>query len=71
MLDGATKTAREKILALVLLNRANHKQYAKVRNHLANQFTQGIDGYLKTIESSVCLLDNYKPLRHVQTFTGH
>ena len=35
-LDGAIKTAREKILALMLLNGANHMQHAKVRNHLAN-----------------------------------
>ena len=42
-LDGATKIAREKILALMLLNGANYMRYGDVRNQLANQFTQGTD----------------------------
>ena len=70
-MDGAIKTAREKIMALMLLSGANHKRYAEVHNHLANKFTQGIDGYPKTIERSVRLLDNYKPLHPVQAFAGH
>ena len=70
-LDAATKITREKTLALILLNGANFKRYAKVRNHLANQFTQGTDSYPKTIEGCIRLLNNYKPLRPVQIFTGH
>ena len=40
-LDVATKIARENILALMLLNGANYKRYAKVCKQPANQFTQG------------------------------
>ena len=58
-------------MALMLLNGANYKRYNKVCNQLANQFTQGVDSYPKTIKSAACLLNNYKPFRVVQTFTGH
>ena len=67
-LDAATKIAREKILALMLLNGANYLQYVEVR---VNQFTQVTNSYPKTIASSVHLLNNRKPLRSVQMFTGH
>ena len=70
-LDVVTKIAREKTLTLILLNGANFKRYTEVRNHLANQFTQGTDSYPKTIKGCICLLNNYKPLRPVKKITGH
>ena len=70
-LEGATKIAREKILALMLLNGANYKRHIEVRNQLANQFTQGMDSYPNMTKSAVRLLNNYKPLRAVQIFAGH
>ena len=70
-LDTVTKITREKSLALMLLNGANFKQYAKVRDHIANQFTQGINGYSKATEGCVRLPNNYKNLCPVQTFTGY
>ena len=69
--ESATKIVQEKILALMLVNGANYKQYTEVHHQLANQFTQGVDSYPKTIKSTVRLLNNYKPLRPVQTFTRH
>ena len=48
-MESATKITTGKILALMLLNGVNY-------------FTQGIDGYSKTIEKTVRLLNNYKPL---------
>ena len=61
-LDAATKIAREKTLALILLNRANFKRYAEVKDNLANQFTQSTDSYPTTIWGCICLLNNYKSL---------
>ena len=69
-LDVSTRIAREKILALMLLNGANYKRYAEVCNQLANQFTQDTNRNPKTIEISIHLLNNYKPLRPMQTFMG-
>ena len=57
-LAAATKIAREKALALILLNGANFKRYAEVRSNLANQFTQGTDSYPTTIEGCIRLLNN-------------
>ena len=68
-MESATNIAQAKIPALMLLNGANYKRYTEVRNQLANQFTQGIDSYPKTIKNTVCLLKNCKHLQPVQAFT--
>ena len=62
-IDAAIKIAREKIFALMLLNGANYQQYSKVRTALSNQFTQGVNMYLKTIKDALWLMNNYKTLR--------
>ena len=70
-LEAATNIAQEKTLELMLSNGANYKQYTKVRNQLANQFTQDVDNNPKTIKNAIRLLNNYNPLKSVQMFTGH
>ena len=61
--EAATKIARDKILALMLLDGANWHQFSEVCNSLSNQFTQEIDTYPKTIEDMVLLLNNFKTTR--------
>jgi hypothetical protein len=58
--DAQKKELQEAFLAMLLFDQSDTKRFGKLKDATNNQYLSGVDNYLKTLDSALTLLLNYK-----------